>query len=1011
MIRSLKILVVSACFAALFLTCYAPVLFGDRQFGYRDAAHYYYPLYQRVKHEWDAGRWPLWEPEENAGMPLLGNPTAAVLYPGKLVFAILPYAWGARVYVMMHTGLAFAAMLILMRSWQTSWVGSTLAALSYAFGMPILFQYSNIVYLVGAAWLPLGICAADRWVRSGRRRGLVELAIVLAMQMLGGDLQSAYLLGGAAGGYAAGIAWSRAREGRRAPRETFDSRPAGLRPWRSILLTAIGMTVWVAATLALAKWLPRVRPPGYPPPPLPWMPWVSPGVVTAWAMAGLGSLAYGLRRGWRSPLVITWLGLALSAGLAIALAAAQLLPAIEFVVQTARAAGPGRLDIYRFSIEPFRLVELAWPNILGLRFEGNTYWPDAVKLPGVRAEIWVPSLYLGGLTLVLACGALAMRQGPPWRVWLSALAVVSLLGSLGPYTSPLWAARALAETSGLRPTRDLVQAVGPLDPVHTTPVRIDRFLRDGDGGIYWWLATALPGFQQVRYPAKLYTFTAMGIAALAGLGWDGLRAGRTARIAALFASILVASIAALAVIGIERPAIVAALRSPVVPSMYGPLDAGGGFRAMLRGLVQASIVSCLGLAMVRLVRTRPRWAGAIALSVTTADLAAANARYVLTVSQAVLEAKPEVLRLIEEAERKRPSAGPFRIHRMPAWHPPIWQATPSVDRAGDYVAWEHDTLQPKYGINHGTEYTHTFGVGQLYDYDWFFDGFPRAIRTPEGAKALGVEIGQEVMSFPRRSFDIWNTRYFVVPAYPPNWRDPYRGYASFVFETERVYPGPGTLRGPNGAETSRSWMEKDFQIRRNLNELPRAWVVHAARWLNASASLSLDARNRSMLEMIYADDPIWHDARMSTFDPRAFTWVDRVHETELAPYLSGSPPRATETVKVTYPTPQRAELEVSLESPGLVILADVYYPGWELTIDGKPAPIYRVNRLMRGAAVPPGTHHLVYSYAPQSFRIGAVLSILGLGALGVLGVACALRPVDPVVRTLVEHASSSGSIC
>jgi hypothetical protein len=43
-----------------------------------------------VQQEWDAGRWPLWEPEENAGMPLLGNPTAAVLDPGKVVLAILP---------------------------------------------------------------------------------------------------------------------------------------------------------------------------------------------------------------------------------------------------------------------------------------------------------------------------------------------------------------------------------------------------------------------------------------------------------------------------------------------------------------------------------------------------------------------------------------------------------------------------------------------------------------------------------------------------------------------------------------------------------------------------------------------------------------------------------------------------------------------------------------------------------------------------------------------------------
>ncbi len=101
-------ILIFTCFTALFLVCYAPALFLDRQFGYRDAGHYYYPLNQRVQEEWNQGRWPLWEPEENAGMPLVGNPTAAVFYPGKLVFAVLPYAWAARVYIVAHSALAFA---------------------------------------------------------------------------------------------------------------------------------------------------------------------------------------------------------------------------------------------------------------------------------------------------------------------------------------------------------------------------------------------------------------------------------------------------------------------------------------------------------------------------------------------------------------------------------------------------------------------------------------------------------------------------------------------------------------------------------------------------------------------------------------------------------------------------------------------------------------------------------------------------------------------------------------
>jgi hypothetical protein len=104
------------CFLAAFLSCYGPALFSGRQFGYRDGAYFYYPLYERVQREWDEGRWPLWEPEENAGVPLLGNPTAAVMYPGKVIYAVLPYPWAARIYVVVHTALAFCAMLALLRS-------------------------------------------------------------------------------------------------------------------------------------------------------------------------------------------------------------------------------------------------------------------------------------------------------------------------------------------------------------------------------------------------------------------------------------------------------------------------------------------------------------------------------------------------------------------------------------------------------------------------------------------------------------------------------------------------------------------------------------------------------------------------------------------------------------------------------------------------------------------------------------------------------------------------------
>ena len=154
--RGFTSILILACFGALFLIVYAPALFHDRQFGFRDAGHYYYPLNKRVQAEWNRGRWPLWEPEENAGMPLLGNPTAAVLYPGKLVFAILPYAWGARMYVVGHSALGVLehARLDALMGHELDRLGSQ--RLGLRVWRSVLFQYCNIIYLIGAAWLPLG---------------------------------------------------------------------------------------------------------------------------------------------------------------------------------------------------------------------------------------------------------------------------------------------------------------------------------------------------------------------------------------------------------------------------------------------------------------------------------------------------------------------------------------------------------------------------------------------------------------------------------------------------------------------------------------------------------------------------------------------------------------------------------------------------------------------------------------------------------------------------------------
>ena len=436
-----------------------------------------------------------------------------------------------------------------------------------------------MIFLVGAAWLPLGLLAADRWVRLGRRRGLLGLAVVLAMQALGGDPETAYLLGLAAGGYAAGIAWHRARGSRPARPESgrVPSSPGVRRralPW---LVAALALAAWFAATVAMGIWLPRLRPPAPPghPKPLAWMPAMPTVVGWAWALGASGFLLWWRRRGRRSPLGIAWAGLALAAMLAMAMSAAQLLPVIEFTRLTQRADSTEWHDVYPFSLEPFRLVEMVWPNVFGSEFGEQSAWSNALRLPGTRPLPWVPSLYLGGFTLLLALGAFSMRRGPPWRIWLSAVALASLAGSLGQYGSPIWATRALAAATGSPALRDLAGPLGPLDPSDVGSIRVDGHLRDGDGSFYWWLTQVLPGFRQFRFPSKLLVFTAMACSALAGLGWDALAYGRRRGPVILLAASLATSLALMACASGSGP--------PSSPRSAPPTSTRSSARSISRG--------------------------------------------------------------------------------------------------------------------------------------------------------------------------------------------------------------------------------------------------------------------------------------------------------------------------------------------------------------------------------------------------------------------------------------------
>jgi hypothetical protein len=179
-------------------------------------------------------------------------------------------------------------------------------------------------------------------------------------------------------------------------------------------------------------------------------------------------------------------------------------------------------------------------------------------------------------------------------------------------------------------------------------------------------------------------------------------------------------------------------------------------------------------------------------------------------------------------------------------------------------------------------------------------------------------------------------------------------------------------------------VRQDWYLRRNKAVYPRAWVVHSAR-LTAPA-VDAKSRNRLIKNLLYMNDPIWSEGDRAVLDLRQTALIEVDDTDGLEGFISPAPVGSSESAAVVKHEPQRVELLARLDRPGLVILADTYYPGWRLTIDGKSAPIFRANRMMRAAAVPAGKHTLVFEYEPTWFRFGALMSLVTLlvlvGAVG-----------------------------
>lgn len=91
-----------------------------------------------------------------------------------------------------------------------------------------------------------------------------------------------------------------------------------------------------------------------------------------------------------------------------------------------------------------------------------------------------------------------------------------------------------------------------------------------------------------------------------------------------------------------------------------------------------------------------------------------------------------------------------------------------------------------------------------------------------------------------------------------------------------------------------------------------------------------------------------------------------------------SPPTAPADVEIVNYTPNRIVLTTNTGEDRLLMLSEMYFPGWRATIDSNETTIYRANYLFRSVIVPPGQHTVEFVYQPMSVTIGLTISGIAL---------------------------------
>ena len=926
-----------------------PLLSSERTLAYRDAGHFYYRLFEsqaeqvqehglRVNELW-------WNAKENLGQSAHSDATASLYYPFKIWLwsgwpDSFPLRWN--LYLLGHIGWALLGALWLARTLRLRGVAAAWVALAYVASGVVLIQLCNVIYIVGASWLPWVLGCGIRVIEQGRWMSILGGGIGLGLMVLGGGPQMAYH---AMLVLAVRVLFSprHQRPSVKGSESVVDGPEPQLARWRPEDVAWRCLNVFLQRRRA---WIGLGCMAGF-------------GIWLSWIQisGSLGNIGQSERNLWDLPRSL-W-EVPVYVGRDATRPPQELAQAsLEGLVGVPQE-GTHHDFAFQFSLPPWQVAEWLWPNISGKAFPQNHRWTQ--QLPAAD-RVWLPSIYAGCLTTALALILiLRRREKDPNVRWLKTGLGLTLVGSFGWYGVG-WIVRELWAGMG-----------GDVN---------DLTLGSQVGGLYWFMTLCLPGYIQFRYPAKLMVVAALMLACLAGYSWRRLESNPQARPHRWLAGMATFTTIALVASWIVKIAWERWLKQAPPDAVFGPLQLEDAWGDLQRSLVQSLVV--LGLAALIFawgLRKRPEFAsfwGVLLLVMTAVDLTVAHRTLLPTVSIKAWQSPAVIAETIQQNRHREDSATeddllgndpppsamtlvPVYRGSMEGWVPSRWWQESSPDRLTQVIDWDRASLFPKH---HEIEPLTMVDVpgASVSAHHWILLQRARQMgpHRPDGRREPNLEW-----------LSALGSQYLVVPSWSAG------EWAEYAEQLEVVPAQEG-------------WPE-EVLVLRNKQALPACWTISRSRYAPFFFEHDLvQAWEESAAVLI---DP-------ETRRPQDFSKEVVVHDPELVSEVSSKEKSGFKAGVVLEELSHRRRLRVQLDAEGWLVVAMSHDPGWAAQVKNMSTgamsyeDLHRVNGVMTGLKLGAGEYEVTLRYRPVHWGLHCWIALLGWGVVG-LGIATRLARRAP----------------